>query len=111
MNSSRPYNCAIGSKRDWSRVNLTVEESLRFVSPVQFSKPRFVGRDLELDGVMLRKGDRIMAMLAAPTGTLPPTHTPKGSIWPESPITTGPLAPASISASDTSWRGSRPSAR
>ena len=50
---------------DWSRVNLAVEEFLRFVSPVQFSKPRFVGRDLELDGVVLRKGDRIMAMLAA----------------------------------------------
>jgi cytochrome P450 len=50
---------------DWSRVNLAVEEFLRFVSPVQFSKPRFVGRDLEIDGVALKKGDRIMAMLAA----------------------------------------------
>jgi cytochrome P450 PksS len=50
---------------DWSRVNLAVEEFLRFVSPVQFSKPRFVGRDLEIDGVALKKGDRIMVMLAA----------------------------------------------
>jgi cytochrome P450 len=50
---------------DWSRVNLAVEEFLRFVSPVQFSKPRFVGRDLEMAGVRLKRGDRIMAMLAA----------------------------------------------
>jgi len=50
---------------DWRRANLAVEEFLRFVSPVQFSKPRFVGRDLEIDGVALKKGDRIMAMLAA----------------------------------------------
>ena len=50
---------------DWSRGNLAVEEFLRFVSPVQFSKPRFVRRDIELDGVRLKKGDRVMAMVAA----------------------------------------------
>jgi cytochrome P450 len=50
---------------DWRRANLAVEEFLRFVSPVQFSKPRFVGRDVEIDGVRLKKGERIMAMLAA----------------------------------------------
>jgi cytochrome P450 len=51
--------------QDWSRANLAVEEFLRFVSPVQFTKPRFVQKNIELDGVRLRKGDRIMAMLAA----------------------------------------------
>jgi cytochrome P450 PksS len=50
---------------DWSRAALAVEEFLRFVSPVQFSKPRFARKDVELDGVRVRKGDRIMAMLAA----------------------------------------------
>ena len=50
---------------DWSRAGLAIEEFLRFVSPVQFSKPRFVRQDVELDGVRLRKGDRIMAMIAA----------------------------------------------
>jgi cytochrome P450 PksS len=50
---------------DWSRVNLAVEEFLRFVSPVQFSKPRFVRRDIELGGAHLKAGDKIMAMLAA----------------------------------------------
>jgi len=50
---------------DWSRLDLAVEEFLRFVTPVQFTKPRYVRRDVELDGVTLRKGDKVMAMLAA----------------------------------------------
>lgn len=52
-------------EQDWSRVDLAVEEFLRFLSPVQFTKPRYVRKDVELDGVMLRRGDRIMVMLAA----------------------------------------------
>jgi cytochrome P450 PksS len=52
-------------EEDWSRAGLAVEEFLRFVSPVQFSKPRFVRQDIELGGVRLKKGDRIMAMVAA----------------------------------------------
>lgn len=50
---------------DWSRVNLAVEEFLRFISPVQFSKPRFFRKDVDFDGVHLKKGEKIMAMLAA----------------------------------------------
>jgi cytochrome P450 PksS len=52
-------------EEDWSRANLAIEEFLRFVSPVQFTKPRFVTKDIELGGVRLKKGDKIMAMLAA----------------------------------------------
>jgi cytochrome P450 PksS len=52
-------------QEDWGRTDLAVEEFLRFVTPVQFTKPRFVRRDIELDGVRLRRGDRVMAMLAA----------------------------------------------
>jgi cytochrome P450 PksS len=52
-------------EEDWSRANLAVEEFLRFVSPVQFSKPRFVRKDVKLGGVRLKKGDKIMPMLAA----------------------------------------------
>jgi cytochrome P450 len=52
-------------EEDWSRVDLAVEEFLRFVSPVQFTKPRYVRKDIELGGVALRKGDKIMVMLAA----------------------------------------------
>jgi cytochrome P450 len=51
--------------QDWSRADLAVEEFLRFLSPVQFTKPRYVRKDVELGGVRLKKGDRIMAMLAA----------------------------------------------
>jgi cytochrome P450 len=52
-------------EEDWSRASLAVEEFLRFVSPVQFSKPRYVRRDIALEGVRLKKGDRVMVMLAA----------------------------------------------
>jgi cytochrome P450 PksS len=51
--------------QDWSRANLAVEEFLRFVSPVQFSKPRYVRKDVELGGAALKKGDRIMVMIGA----------------------------------------------
>jgi cytochrome P450 PksS len=56
--------------RDWleqdgSRANLAIEEFLRFISPVQFSKPRFVRNGVVLGGVRVEKGDKIMAMLAA----------------------------------------------
>jgi cytochrome P450 PksS len=50
---------------DWQRANLAVEEFLRFVSPVQFTKPRYVRKNVDIGGVRLKKGDRIMAMLAA----------------------------------------------
>jgi cytochrome P450 PksS len=50
---------------DWRRADLAIEEFLRFVSPVQFSKPRFVRQDVELDAVRLRRGDQIVAMLSA----------------------------------------------
>jgi cytochrome P450 len=50
---------------DWSGAGLAVEEFLRFVSPVQFSKPRYVRQDVELDGVRLNRGDRVMAMIVA----------------------------------------------
>ncbi|WP_027583597.1 cytochrome P450 [Bradyrhizobium sp. Ai1a-2] len=50
---------------DWNRASLAVEEFLRFVSPVQFSKPRYVRHDIELGGVALKKNDRVMAMIVA----------------------------------------------
>jgi cytochrome P450 len=52
-------------EEDWSRANLAVEEFLRFVSPVQFTKPRFVRRDVEFGGIRLKKGEMVMPMLAA----------------------------------------------
>lgn len=52
-------------EEDWGRAETAVEEFLRAVSPVQFTKPRFVAKDVELGGVRLKKGDKIMPMLAA----------------------------------------------
>jgi cytochrome P450 len=52
-------------EEDWSRVDLAVEEFLRFLTPVQFTKPRYIRRDIELGGVKLRKGEKVMVMLAA----------------------------------------------
>jgi cytochrome P450 PksS len=52
-------------EEDWSRADLAVEEFLRFLTPVQFTKPRFVRKDVELGGVRLQKGEKIMVMLAA----------------------------------------------
>src|SRR5437899_4805619 len=64
---------------DWSRAGLAVEEFLRFVSPVQFSKPRYVRRDIALEGVPLKKGDRVMVMLAA-ANVDPAVHVQPGHL-------------------------------
>ena len=50
---------------DWSRANLAIEEFLRFVSPVQFTKPRIAQHDVDLGGVRVKKGEKVMPMLAA----------------------------------------------
>ena len=51
-------------EEDWSRAGVAVEEFLRFISVVQFTKPRFVRKDIAFGGVQLKKGDKIMPMLA-----------------------------------------------
>lgn len=50
---------------DWSRLDLAVEECLRFVSPVQTAKPRYVIQDCQIQGIALKKGDLVMPFLAA----------------------------------------------
>lgn len=50
---------------DWSRVGSAVEEMLRYVSPVQITKPRFVAHDMELYGRPLRRGDFILGVLGS----------------------------------------------
>jgi cytochrome P450 len=62
---------------DWDRADLAIEEFLRYLSPVQFSKPRFVRDDMELCGVPLKRGDRIMAMVGAAN------HDPAANECPE----------------------------
>jgi cytochrome P450 len=49
---------------DWSLLPSAVEELLRFVSPVQVAKPRYVSRDREFLGRQLRRGDLVLPVLA-----------------------------------------------
>ena len=50
---------------DWSKCDATIEEVLRYSSPVQMSKPRYVAQDIEFYGVKLKKGAMISALIAA----------------------------------------------
>lgn len=50
---------------DWDRANIAVEELLRFVTPVQLSKPRYAFANSEIGGVEVKKGELIMALLTA----------------------------------------------
>ncbi|MEP4053212.1 MAG: cytochrome P450 [Litorimonas sp.] len=44
---------------------MAVEELIRFTSPVQMTKPRYVVRDMEFHGQKMRKGQMFMALLSA----------------------------------------------
>lgn len=52
-------------RRDPSLMPTCVEECLRYVSPVQMTKPRFVRRDLVWQGRQFRRGEMFAAFLAA----------------------------------------------
>lgn len=52
-------------KADWSLAPRVVEELHRLNSPVQMTKPRIVRDDMEFHGVSMKRGDRIIASLAA----------------------------------------------
>ena len=95
---------------DWSRANLAVEEFLRFVSPVPFSKPRFVRKDTPLGGVRLKKGDKIMAMVAA-ANIDPKANEDPEKLFRDTRIGTLPSGQASTFASAINSRASRANAR
>lgn len=50
---------------DWSRVDSAVNEMLRYLSPVQTTKPLMPARDIEWHGHRFKRGENIVAMLAA----------------------------------------------
>jgi len=52
-------------RRDSSLMPTCVEECLRYVSPVQMTKPRFVRRDLVWQGRQFQRGEMFAAFLAA----------------------------------------------
>ena len=98
-------------EEDWSRVNLAVEELLRFLSPVQGTKPRYIRKDIEIGGVRLKKGEKIMAMLVAANLDPQANAHPENSISSASRTGILPSAPAFTSASAISSRASREFAR
>ena len=46
-------------------VGTAVEEVLRYFSPIEFTKPRFVAEDTDFFGQTLQRGDSIMGLIAA----------------------------------------------
>ncbi len=50
---------------DWSHLPLLIEEVLRFFTPVQMTKPRFVTQDMTFHGAQLSRGEKIMAQIGA----------------------------------------------
>ncbi|MDH3667772.1 MAG: cytochrome P450 [Paracoccaceae bacterium] len=48
-----------------ARIERAVEELARYTTPVQMTKPRYVARDLELEGQALRRGELITGFLAS----------------------------------------------
>jgi cytochrome P450 len=50
---------------DWSLAESAVDELLRYVSPVQMTKPMMPARDLEWHGQALKHGEKVFALLAA----------------------------------------------
>ncbi|GAB5487438.1 MAG: cytochrome P450 [Parasphingorhabdus sp.] len=52
-------------KADWTLAPQVVEEMHRLNSPVQMTKPRLVRDDMDYFGQQLKRGDRIIASLAA----------------------------------------------
>jgi cytochrome P450 len=50
---------------DWSLAESAVDELLRYISPVQVTKPVMPARDLAWHGQTLKHGEKIFALLAA----------------------------------------------
>ena len=49
---------------DWSKCDAVIEEVLRYSSPIQFAKPRYVAQDTTLSDVSLKRGQLIFPMIA-----------------------------------------------
>ncbi|QDU92585.1 cytochrome P450 family protein [Lignipirellula cremea] len=50
---------------DWSLAESAVNETLRYVSSIQFTKPRYVRQDAEKYGVSLKRGEMVFALLGS----------------------------------------------
>ena len=52
-------------KEDWSQAPTAIDEILRYTSPVQMTKPRFVTSATQLDSVELTRGQVVIGFVAA----------------------------------------------
>lgn len=52
-------------KDDWARAPSAVNELLRYLSPVQLSKPRYAVQDTTIAGAPVKRGAALMAVLAS----------------------------------------------
>lgn len=50
---------------DWTKCDSAIEEVLRYSSPIQIAKPRFVASDMEFFGQKLKRGELITPLIAA----------------------------------------------
>lgn len=50
---------------DWTQGESAVDELMRFNTPVQMTKPRIASKDMEFYGQDIKRGEYLMAMLAA----------------------------------------------
>ncbi|MEM7457226.1 MAG: cytochrome P450 [Planctomycetota bacterium] len=50
---------------DWTRIDGAIDETLRYASPVQFTKPRFISADMTFHGVELKQKEMIIPIIAA----------------------------------------------
>ena len=50
---------------DWKKVDSAIEEVLRYCSPLQLGKPRFVTQDMDFFGQGLKRGEMITPLIAS----------------------------------------------
>jgi len=50
---------------DWSKSDSAIEETLRYCSPIQIAKPRFIAQDMDFHGQSLKRGEMIIPLLAS----------------------------------------------
>lgn len=62
---TKPAAWAVAQGLDDDGWRVAVDELMRYCGPVQFTKPRFVKQDMAFHGLRLKKGEKVMAFLAA----------------------------------------------
>jgi cytochrome P450 len=56
------------TRANTSSIDRTVEELLRFLNPINFPSPRTAREDVEVDGVLIKRGETVAIRTATPSG-------------------------------------------